>query len=735
MTLALDSARGGPDVHISQMSIKQRLVVAFGMVLLSTIFGLALLGWSVSRLFDGTREIKEVTLPYVMAVDDMNVQRVDVQQYFTDVAATRERRAYEGARQAADGFLANVAKFRSAYERDGNAIGLERLARVENDFRRFDAAGRDMAETYLLQGTEAGNVKMGQFDAASDALARTLGDFRAEQLANAERMAAATLGDARVTLWLLAACGLCSIGLSLAAAAGLARSVFRQLGGEPSVAASVADAIAKGRLDVRIDTRPGDDKSLLGSMKRMVDHLTICEGKAGEALRIKTALDCTPVNLMMADTNGQIFYANQSALALLHRAAPHLRKVIPDFDPSRIVGENIDRFHRNPAHQRGLLANLNSVLEANIPIGEMTLQIIANPIRDARGERTGIVVEWVDRTAEVAAERELASMVDAAANGDFTRRVDPAGKKGFFLQVAEGLNRIAASGQQGLDDVLAVMRRLEHGDLTSRMDGVYHGAFAGLRDAVNNTVSRLEQTMTDVTTTANTIAGATAQVSSTAQSLSQASSEQAASVEQTTASVEEMTASIGRNTDNAQSANGISAEGLRKATEGGDAVSETVRAMKEIVGKIGIIDDIAYQTNLLALNAAIEAARAGEHGKGFAVVAAEVRKLAERSQVAAQEIGQLAADRMLLAEQAGKILAELVPATRQTADLVSEIALASQEQNVGVGQIGSVMTQLNQITQQNASAAEELAATAEELSSQALGLQQLMATFAVSGAR
>lgn len=735
MTLTLDSARGGADVHISQVSIKQRLLMAFGTVLLSTILGLALLGWSVSRLFDSTRVIKEVTLPHVMAVDEMNVQRVDVQQYITDVAATRERRAYEGARQAVDGFLANVAKFREAFERDGNVIWLERLARVESDFRRFDAAGRDMAETYLLEGTDAGNVKMQQFDAASEALARTLGDFRTEQLAIADRMTDATLGEARLILWLLAGCCLCLAGLSLAAAAWLARSVFRQLGGEPSVAASVANAIAKGQFDILIETRPGDDMSLLGSMKRMAKYLAACEDKAGEAMRIKTALDCTPVNLMMADINGHIFYANQSALALLQRAAPHLRRVIPDFEPNRIVGENIDRFHRNPAHQRGLLANLNSVLEANIPIGEMTLQIIANPIRDARGERTGIVVEWVDRTAEVAAERELASMVGAAANGDFTQRVDPAGKKGFFLQVAEGLNRIAASSQQGLDDVLAVMRKLEQGDLTSRMTGEYHGAFAGLRVAVNNTVSRLQQTMTDVTTTANTIAGATAQVSSTAQSLSRASSEQAASVEQTTASVEEMTASIGRNTGNAQSANGISADGLQKATEGGDAVSETVRAMKEIVGKIGIIDDIAYQTNLLALNAAIEAARAGEHGKGFAVVAAEVRKLAERSQLAAQEIGQLAANRMLLAEQAGKILADLVPATRQTAELVNEIAVVSQEQNAGVGQIGSAMTQLSQITQQNASAAEELAATAEELSSQALGLQQLMATFAVSGAR
>jgi methyl-accepting chemotaxis protein len=177
----------------------------------------------------------------------------------------------------------------------------------------------------------------------------------------------------------------------------------------------------------------------------------------------------------------------------------------------------------------------------------------------------------------------------------------------------------------------------------------------------------------------------------------------------------------------------MSADGTAKAADGGVAVTETVAAMKQIAKKIGIIDDIAYQTNLLALNAAIEAARAGEHGKGFAVVAAEVRKLAERSQVAAQEIGQLAGNSVGMAERAGKLLDEIVPATRKTADLVQEITAASQEQTVGVDQVNTAMSQLSQITQQNASASEELAATAEEMSGQAVNLQELMAFFTISG--
>jgi methyl-accepting chemotaxis protein len=205
-------------------------------------------------------------------------------------------------------------------------------------------------------------------------------------------------------------------------------------------------------------------------------------------------------------------------------------------------------------------------------------------------------------------------------------------------------------------------------------------------------------------------------------------------VEETSASVEQMSASINQNAENAKVTNGMADSAAKQASEGGQAVKETVVAMKSIADKIGIIDDIAYQTNLLALNAAIEAARAGEHGKGFAVVAAEVRKLAERSQVAAQEIGEVAKNSVGLAERAGKLLDEIVPSIGKTSDLVQEIAAASEEQSSGVGQINTAMNQLNQITQQNASSSEELAATAEEMSGQAENLQQLVGFFKVENA-
>jgi len=329
-----------------------------------------------------------------------------------------------------------------------------------------------------------------------------------------------------------------------------------------------------------------------------------------------------------------------------------------------------------------------------------------------------------------------ANMLSAAAvAGKLETRADASRHQGDFRKIVEGVNATLDAVVIPIQDVQRIMAAMEQGDMTQSISKSYNGDFDVLKQAINNTISRLADTVAQIITAADALSNAAGQVSATAQSLSQSSSEQAASVEETTASLEQMTASVEQNTENAKVTDNMATKSSREAVDGGEAVGKTVDAMKLIADKIGIIDDIAYQTNLLALNAAIEAARAGEHGKGFAVVAAEVRKLAERSQVAAQEISGLAGSSVKMAEKAGNLLAEMVPSIQKTSDLVQEIASASQEQSVGVTQINHAMGQLNKATQQNASASEELAATAEELGGQAGQLQELMSFFAVDRGR
>ena len=196
---------------------------------------------------------------------------------------------------------------------------------------------------------------------------------------------------------------------------------------------------------------------------------------------------------------------------------------------------------------------------------------------------------------------EISALVEAAAAGDFTKRVESAGLAGFYKDVAEGMNKITITNESAIADVQRVLGGMAQGDLTRSINAEYSGAFDDLKTSVNGTIDKLSSIITEVRGAADNLSSASEEVSATAQSMSQASSEQAASVEETSASVEQMSASINQNTENAKITDGMAAKASKEANEGGDAVKQTVAAMQQIAKKIGIIDDIAYQTNLLAL--------------------------------------------------------------------------------------------------------------------------------------
>jgi methyl-accepting chemotaxis protein len=250
--------------------------------------------------------------------------------------------------------------------------------------------------------------------------------------------------------------------------------------------------------------------------------------------------------------------------------------------------------------------------------------------------------------------------------------------------------------------------------------------------AAGSTMHKLESIVAQIAQAAQQVSAGASEIAAAAENVSSCISEQAASVEELSSSTEELASSARQNADSSHGADVLTKRVGNEAELSGNVVKETVSHMRDIAGKIIIVEEIARQTNLLALNAAIKAARAGEAGKGFAVVATEVRKLAERSAQAAREITDLAGLSVTRAEEAGVRLEGLLPDIRKTSELAEEIAAAAREQSTGTDQIASAVEQFDEVVQRNSSIAEELASTAEELASQSELMNSVISFFKVS---
>ncbi|VXB59973.1 methyl-accepting chemotaxis protein [Massilia sp. 9I] len=294
-----------------------------------------------------------------------------------------------------------------------------------------------------------------------------------------------------------------------------------------------------------------------------------------------------------------------------------------------------------------------------------------------------------------------------------------------------------------LQRALGIAQTVARGDLSARIEADACNETGQLMVALKDMRDSLRGIVSEVRGGTDTIASAAHQISGGNLELSSRTEEQASSLEETASAMEELTATVRQNADNAQQANALARTASGSAARGGETVGDVVRTMAEIssasqkIGEIvGVIDGIAFQTNILALNAAVEAARAGEQGRGFAVVASEVRALAQRSATAAKEIKTLIGDSAgkvdegtRLVAQAGSTMEEIVAGIAGVSAIMAEIAAASDEQSLGIEQINQAVTQMDQVTQENAALVEEAAAASDALREQAQALSQLVATF------
>ncbi len=442
------------------------------------------------------------------------------------------------------------------------------------------------------------------------------------------------------------------------------------------------------------------------------------------------ALENSTVNIMIADADLNIIYMNKAMVDFLAGYADELKKDLPAFDMNTLIGQNIDVFHKNPAHQRGMLKNLNSEFKTNIQIGKDRFGLLAKPLFSEDGKRTGTMVEWSDVTIlDTFGQVDAINRSQAVIHFEMDGTIISANKNfldvvGYTLEEVQGRHHsmFAPAGLAESPEYKEFWASLNRGEFSSGqykrigkggkeiwIEASYNPIFdmngkpfkvtkfaADLTPRKMENFAMANDFETNVKSVVQTVTSSSAEMEATAQTLSAAAEETSSQASTVATAAEELSVSVDEITRQVAQSSKIVNDAVFEAQKSEQLVAGLIEAATKIGEVTALITDIADQTNLLALNATIEAARAGEAGKGFAVVASEVKSLAAETAKATEEIGVQIKD--------------IQEVSQSTADAINTIT--------------SVISQVSEISTSISSAVEQQASATMEVSSNILGVQQ-----------
>lgn len=444
--------------------------------------------------------------------------------------------------------------------------------------------------------------------------------------------------------------------------------------------------------------------------------------------------------VIRCDRDLRITYMNSAAERILNYVG---------INSNSALNHSISVISNTLVEKRSEYNNTSQITEL-LHIGNEWCEAIINRLEDTNGNFDGIylnlniVTDRVNGEQAVAmAQQSINEIISSASKGDLSKRIDVTQFSGFYRDLAASINGLMDNINTPINELVNSLSTFESGDLTKSMNGQYEGSFATMQKSYNASINNLKELVTNIKQSTSRVYDATNEISAGSTDLSSRTEQQASNLEETAASMEELTKTVQENSNKAQEAEALSGDAKGVAERGGVEIENVTRAMQDIENSsskisdiIGVIDDIAFQTNLLALNAAVEAARAGDAGKGFAVVAAEVRALAGRSAVASKEIKDLIVSSSEHVSTGTKMvttfqesLKGIIEFVNTVGDIINSFAISSSEQAKGIGEVNSAVTQMDEMTQQNAALVEENTAAIHSLVDQARQLDALISHF------